>query len=92
MPGGVWRETPLYQNTFSPSLPFPHPYAEIRAMHITVAKRLRMSGSLRPREAADVSNQNVTLIGVMRCLREYFGLCHLKGKNYLFCIWGILFI
>lgn len=28
----------------------------------------------------------------MRCLREYFGLCHLNGKNYLLCTPGILFI
>lgn len=50
-----------------------------------------MSSSLRPQEPADVSNQNVTLIGIMRCLREYFGLYHLNGKNYL-CTPGILFI
>lgn len=28
----------------------------------------------------------------MRCLWEYFGLCHLIGKNHLFSIPGILFI
>lgn len=51
-----------------------------------------MSGSVRSQEPADVSNQNVTLIRIIRCLREYFGLCLLNGKNYLFSSLGILFI
>lgn len=77
---------------FQPFLAFPQSVCR-NACHAQYSRqRLRMSGSLRPWEAADVSNQNVTLIRVMRCLREYFGLCHLKGKNYLFCTLGILFI
>lgn len=51
-----------------------------------------MSGSVRSQEPADVSNQNVTLIRVIRCSREYFGLCRLNGKNYLFSSLGILFV
>lgn len=51
-----------------------------------------MSGSVRSQEPADVSNQSVTLIRIIGCLREYFGLCLLNGKNYPFSSLGFLFI
>lgn len=51
-----------------------------------------MSGSVRSQEPADVSNQNITLIRIIGCWREYFGLCLLNGKSYLFSSLGILFV